>query len=223
VVADFAGFFHRSPDQLGPEEIRQYLLHAIKVKKISWATYQGYRAALKFFYTKTLKQPWFEQEIPKPKVRRKVPEILSPEEIEKLLNCTRNLKHRAVLAVLYGAGLRRAEVRSLKIGDINSKRMVIHIREGKGHPPIPPARASQWLRQDPAFRIAFQPQSQEADPTLPRTPATFLGGRHRRAATPTTLPGLQSGPPPGDRLGPPTYAHGDRLSCVPTVRFVVAR
>jgi integrase len=65
----------------------------------------------------------------------KRPEILSPEEIEKLLNCTMNLKHRAILAVLYGAGLRRAEARSLKIEDIDSKRMVIHIREGKGQLP----------------------------------------------------------------------------------------
>jgi integrase/recombinase XerD len=82
IVADFARYFRRSPDQPGPEEIRQFLLHAIKEKKISLATYQGYRAALKFFFTGTLKRPWFEHEIPKPKVRRKIPEILSPEEIE---------------------------------------------------------------------------------------------------------------------------------------------
>jgi site-specific recombinase XerD len=135
VVADFARFFHRSPDQLGPDEIRTYLLYAIEEKKISAATYQGYRAALKFFFTKTLKQPWFEQEVPKPKVRRKLPEILSPEEIQKLLNCTTNLKHRAMLATLYGAGLRRAELRILKVSDIDSKRMVIHIRAGKGQLP----------------------------------------------------------------------------------------
>lgn len=135
VVADFARFFHRSPDQLGPEEIRAYLLYAIEEKKISAATYQGYRAALKFFFTKTLKRPWFEQEVPKPKVRRKLPEILSSEEIEKLLNCTMNLKHRAMLATLYGAGLRRAELRTLKVGDVDGKRMVIHIRAGKGQLP----------------------------------------------------------------------------------------
>jgi integrase/recombinase XerD len=135
VVADFARFFHRSPDQLGPEEIRTYLLYAIADKKINAATYQGYRAALKFFFTKTLKRPWFEQEVPKPKVRRKLPEILSPEEIEKLLNCTHNLKHRAMLATLYGAGLRRAELRTLKVSDVDSKRMVIHIRAGKGQLP----------------------------------------------------------------------------------------
>lgn len=135
VVGDFARFFHVSPDQLGAEEIRQYLLHVIEQRKISWATYQGYRAALKFFYTKTLQQPWFEQEIPKPKVRRKIPEILSPEEIETLLNSTMNLKHRAMLATLYGAGVRRAELRTLKVSDIDSQRMVIHIRAGKGQLP----------------------------------------------------------------------------------------
>jgi integrase/recombinase XerD len=116
-------------------EIRKYRLYAIQDKKISAATYQGYRAALKFFFTKTLKQPWFEQEVPKPKVRRKLPEILSPEEIAKLLNSTMNLKHRAMLATLYGAGLRRAELRTLKVSDVDSKRMVIHIRAGKGQLP----------------------------------------------------------------------------------------
>jgi site-specific recombinase XerD len=135
IVAEFARFCGRSPDQLTAEETRRYLLHLIEDRKISWATYQVYRAALKFFYTKTLKQPWFEQEVPKPKVRRKIPAILSPAEIEKMLNGTRNLKHRALLATLYGAGLRNGEVRILKVGDIDSPRMVIHIRAGKGQLP----------------------------------------------------------------------------------------
>jgi len=135
VVEDFARFFHRSPDRLGPEHVRRYLLHAIEDKKLAWTTYQVYRAALKFFYTKTLKQPWFDLEVPKPKVRRKLPRVLSQEEIAAALNATTNLKHRAVLATLYGAGLRRAEVRTLKVSDVDSKRMVIHVREGKGQIP----------------------------------------------------------------------------------------
>jgi site-specific recombinase XerD len=112
VVADFAAFFHRSPDKLGPEEVRQYLLHTIEHKKLAWPTYQVHRAALKFLFSKTLKRPWFDIEVPKPKVRRKLPKVLSQQEIEKLINCTTNLKHRAVIATLYGAGLRRAEVRA---------------------------------------------------------------------------------------------------------------
>ncbi len=67
VVEDFARYFQSSPDRLGPE-IRRYLLHAIEDKKLAWTTYQVYRAALKFIYTKTLKQPWFDLEVPKPKV-----------------------------------------------------------------------------------------------------------------------------------------------------------
>jgi integrase/recombinase XerD len=135
IVGDFACYFHRSPERLGPEDVRQYLLHAIEVKKLAWTTYQVYRAALKFIYTRTLKQPWFDLEVPKPKVRRKLPRVLSQEDIARVLNATTNLKHRAILATLYGAGLRRAEVRTLKVSDIDSKRMVIHIREGKGRVP----------------------------------------------------------------------------------------
>lgn len=135
VVADFAAFFHRSPDKLGAEQVRQYLLHAIEHKKLAWSTYQVHRAALKFFFAKTLKRPWFDIEVPKPKVRRKLPQVLSQQEIEKLFNCTTNLKHRALLATLYGAGLRRAEARTLKVSDIDGARMIIHIREGKGRVP----------------------------------------------------------------------------------------
>jgi integrase/recombinase XerD len=135
IVGDFACYFHRSPERLGPEDVRQYLLHAIEVKRLAWTTYQVYRAALKFIYTRTLKQRWFDLEVPKPKVRRKLPRVLSQEDIARVLNATTNLKHRAILATLYGAGLRRAEVRTLKVSDIDSKRMVIHIREGKGRVP----------------------------------------------------------------------------------------
>jgi site-specific recombinase XerD len=135
IVEDFAVFFHRSPEKLGPEQVRQYLLHAMEEKKLAWSTYQVQRAALKFIYTKTLKRPWFDLEIPKPKVKRKLPQVLSPEDIQQVLNATMNLKHRAIIATLYGAGLRRAEVRTLKVSDIDGQRMVIHVRDGKGHVP----------------------------------------------------------------------------------------
>jgi site-specific recombinase XerD len=135
VVEDFARFFHRSPEKLGPEEVRRYLLHAIEEKKLAWSTYQVHRAALKFIYIKTLKRPWFDLEIPKPKVKRKLPQVLSPEDIQQVLNATMNLKHRAIIATLYGAGLRRAEVRTLKVSDIDGQRMFIHVRDGKGHVP----------------------------------------------------------------------------------------
>jgi len=131
-VADFARFFNKSPDHLGPEDIRKYQLHLVHEKKVSWSTLQVRIAALKFLYTQTLKQEWFVQEVAKPKVRRKLPTVLSREEVTALLDATPNLKHRALLATLYATGLRCAEVLQLKITDIDSQRMVIRVREGKG-------------------------------------------------------------------------------------------
>ena len=131
-VADFARHFNKPPDQLGPEHVREYQLHLVHEKKLSWSTLQVRIAALKFFYTQTLKQDWFVQEVARPKVRRKLPTVLSREEVTALLDATPNLKHRTLLATLYATGLRCAEVLQLKITDIDSQRMLILVREGKG-------------------------------------------------------------------------------------------
>jgi site-specific recombinase XerD len=134
-VADFARFFNQPPDQLGSEDIRKYQLHLIHEKKLSWSTLQVRIAALRFFYTQTLKQDWVAQEVARPKVRRKLPTVLSREEVTALLDATPNLKHRALLATLYATGLRCAEALHLKVTDIDSQRMVILVREGKGQRP----------------------------------------------------------------------------------------
>src|SRR5580704_1311697 len=134
-VADFARHFNKPPDQLGPEHIREYQLHLIHEKKLSWSTLQVRIAALKFFYTQTLKQDWFVQEVARPKVRRSLPTVLSREEVTALLDATPNLKHRALLATLYATGLRCEEAQQLKISDIDSQRMLVLVREGKGRLP----------------------------------------------------------------------------------------
>ena len=85
-VADFARFFNKSPEHLGPEDIRKYQLHLIHRKKVAWSTLQVRIAALKFLYTQTLKREWFVQEVVKPKVRRKLPTIMSHEEVTALLD-----------------------------------------------------------------------------------------------------------------------------------------
>jgi integrase/recombinase XerD len=134
-VADFARYFNQSPEHLGPDQVRDYQLHLINERKLAWPTLQIRNAALKFLYTRTLKQGWFVQEVAKPKVRRKLPTVLSREEVTALLDATPNLKHRALLATLYATGLRCAEVLNLKVTDIDSQRMVIVVREGKGQKP----------------------------------------------------------------------------------------
>ena len=75
IVAEFARYFHKSPDQLGPEHVRTFLLYLLNDRKLAWGTIQGARSALKFLYMRTLKQTWFDQEIIKPKVRRKLTTI----------------------------------------------------------------------------------------------------------------------------------------------------
>ncbi len=133
-VADFARYFGKSPDKMGPEEIRRYQLYLLDERKL-WPTSVQRTAALKFFYTRTLKQHWFVQEIARPKVRRSLPTVLSRDEVTALLNATPNLKHRALLATLYATGLRCAEAQQLKVTDIDSQRMLVLVREGKGQLP----------------------------------------------------------------------------------------
>jgi len=134
-VAEFAQYFHKPPDQMGPEEVRQYQLHMLDVRKVSWPTFRVKTSALKFFYTRTLKQHWFSQEVAKPKVPRPLPTVLSREEVTALLDATPNLKHRALLATFYATGLRCQEAQHLKLTDIDSHRMLMLVREGKGQRP----------------------------------------------------------------------------------------
>ena len=100
-IAEYAKYFHKSPDQLGPEHVRTFLLYMLNERKLAWGTIQGARSALKFLYTRTLKQTWFDQEVIKPKVRRKLPTVWSRDEVCALLDAEMNTKHRALLALYY--------------------------------------------------------------------------------------------------------------------------
>jgi integrase/recombinase XerD len=131
-VKDFAEFFGRSPAKLGPEHVRQYQVHLLKERKLSPKTVAQRAAALRFLYVKTLRRRYLPEHIPYPKIPYELPTVLSESEVQRMLECSMNLMHRAMLLTLYSAGLRRSELCRLKTEDIDSQRMMIRIRHGKG-------------------------------------------------------------------------------------------
>src|SRR6476659_2663415 len=127
IVESFAKHFHRAPDQLGPEEIRAYQVYLFNERKLNARTVGHHTAALRFFFCKTLKRPYLLEEVPYPKAPRRLPSILTQEEAVRLIDSASNLFHRTMLMTAYSTGMRQAELCHLKVEDIDSKRMIIHI------------------------------------------------------------------------------------------------
>ncbi len=130
-VEDFARRFNCPPDRLGPRHIREYQAELFQKRKLSAGTVTNRLSALRFFYIKTLKKAWSIAETPYPKKRYRLPTILSQEEVARLIDAARPPFHRTVLITLYATGLRCAELTRLKVSDIDSQRMMIHVRSGK--------------------------------------------------------------------------------------------
>src|ERR1700692_101339 len=124
-IEDFARHFHRPPDQLTPEHIREYQAYLFRERKLAASTVTQRLAALRFFYTRTIKKAWSVGDTPYPKKTRPLPSILSPEEVGHLIDSSQTRFHRMVLMTLYGTGARRAELARLQISAIDSRRMVI--------------------------------------------------------------------------------------------------
>jgi site-specific recombinase XerD len=132
VVEDFARHFGRPPDKLGKEQLRAYQVHLLQERKLGVRTVGLHTAALRFFFCKTLKRMYPVEEVPYPRAPRRLPIILTREEAIRLIDSASNLFHRAMLITMYSTGMRRAELCRLKVEDIDSTRMLIHIRQGKG-------------------------------------------------------------------------------------------
>src|ERR1035438_10478537 len=126
-VEDFSRRFNRPPDRLGPRHIREYQAELFQKRKLSPGSVTQHLAALRFFYIKTLKKPWSIGETPYPKRAFHLPSILSQEEVTQLIDSAHTPYHRILLMTLYATGVRNAELTHLKVSDIDSKRMVIHI------------------------------------------------------------------------------------------------
>jgi len=130
-VARFARHFGCPPDQLGPEHIRAFQVHLADAGA-SFGTLTQVASALRFLYRVTLEKDWVVKRIPYPKPESRLPVVLSREDVIKFLSSPRNIKHRAILTTCYAAGLRVSEATHLRVSDIDSKRMVIRIQQGKG-------------------------------------------------------------------------------------------
>ena len=131
-VEDFAQYFRKSPEQLNEEHMREYHLHLVHDRKLATNTIIARIAALRFLFVKTLRRPYVQVDLPRPKTEKRLPTVLSREEVGRLIDSASNLLHHTILMTLYATGLRRAELCGLKVADIDSQRMILHVRQGKG-------------------------------------------------------------------------------------------
>src|SRR5215510_3973714 len=156
-VADFARHFRTSPAPLGPEQVRASQLFLVQDKQRAWPTVVQTVCALRFLYRVTLGRPTMLDSIPHPRRPFTLPTILSQAEVAVLLTTPRNLKHRAILTTLYAAGLRVSELCQLQVTDIDSARMVLRVRQGKGQhdryvmlsPKLLPLLRQYWHQDKP--------------------------------------------------------------------------
>ena len=131
-VRRFLSFYGRGPEELGNEEVRKYLLYLLEEGTNSHSYVNQSLSSIKFLYNEVLNQYGITFDIPRPKKEFKLPEILSQQEVYKILNALENPKHRAILFLTYSAGLRVGEIVRLSMEDIDTDRMLIHVRQGKG-------------------------------------------------------------------------------------------
>ncbi len=131
-VTEFTGYFGKAPDLLGEEEVRQYLQYLLDERKASWSKMNVGYSALKFFYVDTLHRDWQVDKIPRPKGERRLPVVLSGQELNKLFSATSNQKHRVIFKTIYSAGLRLSEAANLKLHHIESDSIRIRVEQGKG-------------------------------------------------------------------------------------------
>jgi integrase/recombinase XerD len=174
-VEDFARRFNRAPDRLGPRHIREYQAELFQKRKLSPGSVSRDLAALRFFYTKTLKKSWSIAETPYPKKVFHLPLILSQQEVARLIDAASTPYHRILLMTLYATGVRNAELTHLKVSDIDSQRMVIHIQGGKG-------RRDRDVMLSPKLLQELRQHWRR----LPRKPSVWLfpGNRHHSSDQP---------------------------------------
>ena len=157
-VAQLARFFRKSPEELGPEEIRRFQLYLVEQRGYCANSLMVATCALKFFYRVTAPRDWAVEEIPLPKQRRRVPVVLSRGEVVQFLDAIASIKYRAILMTAYATGLRVREITHLRVGDIDSRRMVIRVSQGKGG-------KDRYAMLSPRLLVVLRAYWQQARPT----------------------------------------------------------
>jgi integrase/recombinase XerD len=148
-ISGLAKHYKRSPDQLSIEDIRNYLLHLERERHLSWSTLNAAKCGLRFLYFKTLKWEPAQMDIPPRKAASRLPEVLSREDVDRLLSVVDNRKYRTALMTIYAAGLRLSEVLHLRVDDIDSSRMAIRVEQGKG-------RKDRYTVLSPSLRVQLR-------------------------------------------------------------------
>lgn len=149
-VSQLASHYHKSPDQINEEELRQYFLYLKNVKQVSRSTHTLALCGIKFFYEHTLKREWHTLNFARPAKEQKLPVVLSLQEVKQIISCVHYARYRVCLTTIYACGLRLLEGVSLQVKDIDGQRKMLHVRQGKGgkdrYVPLPDS-ALVMLRQ----------------------------------------------------------------------------
>lgn len=149
-VRQLAVYFHKPPDQISEEELRQYFLYLKEVKQVSPSTCTIALSGIKFFYEHTLRRDWPTLDLVRPGRERKLPVVLSVAEVQRILSCLHRPRYRVCLTTIYACGLRLQEGVHLQVGDIDGERGMVHVRHGKGNKDryVPlPSRTLEMLRE----------------------------------------------------------------------------
>jgi integrase/recombinase XerD len=157
-VTGIAKYYRRSPDQLNEQQVQQYLLHLIQERRLAWSSCNVATNGLKFLYHVALDRHEVEFCIPQAKRPQRLPEILSREELERLLGAAREPKHRTLLMLTYSAGLRVSEVAHLKVRDIDSGRMSVRVEQGKGDKDRYTVLCARMLKELRTYWLAYRPE-----------------------------------------------------------------
>jgi integrase/recombinase XerD len=189
-VRGLAKYYRRPPDQLSDEEVQGYLLYVREARHLSASTCNQIRCALKFFYEVTARRPQAALAVPPMRREQKLPEILSRQEVERILDATGTVRERVLLMASYGGGLRVSEVVALRPGDIDLERGLIRVEQGKGRKDRYTMLAERLVRELGRYYQVYGAPRTGSFPSATIACATWTSARRRRSPPPpSTGPG----------------------------------